>query len=77
MDAIEKRELEKRMLDKAKEYLALVQDYIPHEAHAAMMVWPDHISVTIYKEPGNKDKDPCLVSAWADPRLTPMEVSRI
>ena len=74
MSGTEKRELEKKMLDKAREYLELVQDYIPPEAHASMTVWPDHISVSIYKGPSGKDIDPCLISAWADPRMTPMEV---
>ena len=77
MDAKAKTALEIQMLEKAKEYLELVREYIPHESHAAMMVWPDHISVSIYNGPGSENPDPCMISAWADPRQTPMEVTRI
>lgn len=76
MDNKMKQDLERRMLEKAREYLDLVREYIPEESHAAMTVWPDHISVAIYSGPGDRDKKPCMIHAWADPRMTPMEVNR-
>ena len=73
----EKRNLQERMLEKAREFLDLVRDYIPQhpESHASMTVWPDFVSVKIYTGAGiEPEGDRCLVDAWADPRKTPMEV---
>lgn len=71
----EKRNLQERMLKKAREFLDLVRDYIPPESHASMAVWPDFVAVKIYAGAGGKPEgDHCLVNAWADPRKTPMEV---
>ena len=71
MDTKTKQELELRMLEKAKEYLELVRDYLPEGAHADMEVWTDHISVQIFKGPsGKNDPDPCLIDSWTDPRIS-------
>lgn len=74
MDNKMKQDLERRMLEKAREYLDLVREYIPDGSHADMAVWPDHLSVHIYKSPGERNGCPVIISAWADPRKAPMEM---
>ena len=74
MDAKTKKDLELHMLEKAKEFLELVRDFIPNDSHASMCVWKDHIFVDIYSGPDSDGQTPCVIHAWADPRSDKLEV---
>ena len=75
MDAKTEKELKARMLEKAREFLEVVQDFIPEGGHAWMAVWPDHLSVDLCgPDPDGRLKT--MLTAYTDPRKMPMEVSR-
>lgn len=71
----EKREIERELLEKARNLLRYAEerDAIPAGGFVSVSAWPDHISVTIYNDP-NHAGNLWELHAWADPRNAEMEV---